>query len=47
LSSISNIRPEGLIYDIAAKKITTLINEALRLKLTGVGLKDNNNFIPY
>jgi ethanolamine ammonia-lyase small subunit len=42
---ISNIRPEGLIYEIAAQKIITLINEAMRLKMTGVGLKDNNNFI--
>jgi ethanolamine ammonia-lyase small subunit len=42
---ISNIRPEGLTYDIAAQKIVALINEAMRLKMTGVGLKDNNNFI--
>jgi len=42
---ISNIRPEGLTYDIAAQKIIALINEAMRLKMTGVGLKDNNNFI--
>ncbi|MCX6294051.1 MAG: ethanolamine ammonia-lyase subunit EutC [Sphingobacteriales bacterium] len=42
---ISNIRPEGLVYEIAAKKIATLINEAMRLKMTGVGLKEHNNFI--
>jgi len=42
---ISNIRPEGLVYDIAAKKIATLINEAMRLKMTGVGLKEHDNFI--
>jgi ethanolamine ammonia-lyase small subunit len=42
---ISNIRPEGLTYDIAAQKTIALINEAMRLKMTGVGLKDNNNFI--
>jgi ethanolamine ammonia-lyase small subunit len=42
---ISNIRPEGLVYEIAAKKIATLINEAMRLKMTGVGLKDHDNFI--
>lgn len=42
---ISNIRPEGLTYDIAAQKIIALINQAMRLKMTGVGLKDNNNFI--
>lgn len=42
---ISNIRPDGLVYEIAAKKISTLINEAMRLKMTGVGLKEHNNFI--
>jgi ethanolamine ammonia-lyase small subunit len=42
---ISNIRSEGLTYEIAAQKIIALINEAMHLKMTGVGLKDNNNFI--
>lgn len=38
---ISNIRPpEGLGYDEAADLATFLIREALRLKLTGVALKD-------
>jgi ethanolamine ammonia-lyase small subunit len=37
---ISNIRPEGLDYDAAARKAIWLANEAVRLGLTGVGLKD-------
>lgn len=42
---ISNIRPEGLNYHTAAEKIFFLINEAFRLQLSGVGLKDNGRLI--
>lgn len=38
---ISNIRPEGLPYSTAAEKIFYFVQEVLRLKLTGVKLKDN------
>ena len=37
---ISNIRPAGLPYQEAAKRTTYLIQQANKLKLTGVNLKD-------
>jgi ethanolamine ammonia-lyase small subunit len=43
---ISNIRPEGLSYAAAAKQLVWLLNEANRLRLTGVGLKDHSELRP-
>ena len=40
---ISNVRLEGLSYEIAAKKLLWLAREGARLKLTGVGLKDESD----
>lgn len=40
---ISNIRPEGLDYAGAAHKAVWLASEALRLGLSGVGLKDGSD----
>jgi len=42
---ISNIRPEGLNLSAAADKLFYLITEALRLKISGVGLKDNQKLL--
>lgn len=40
---ISNVRPEGLQYAAAAKKLVWLAKEAMRLKVTGVTLKDESD----
>lgn len=40
---ISNVRPEGLHYAAAAKKLMWLAREATRLKVTGVALKDESD----
>ncbi len=41
---ISNVRPEGLAYDIAARRALWLAVEALRRKTSGVALKDESEF---
>ena len=42
---VSNIRPEGLAYALAADKLFFLIQESLRRKLSGVGLKDESGLL--
>ena len=40
---ISNVRPEGLGYEAAARKLVWLCGEAFRIRATGVGLKDESD----
>lgn len=42
---VSNIRPEGLPYPAAAETLRFLILEALRVGLSGVGLKDTRELV--
>jgi ethanolamine ammonia-lyase small subunit len=42
---ISNIRPEGLSYQQAARKLVWLCREARQMKLSGVGLKDRSDLV--
>lgn len=43
---VSNIRPEGLAIDAAAGRLAWLAREALRRRLTGIGLKDDSEVLP-
>ena len=43
---VSNIRPESLAIDAAARKIAWLVRAALDRGLTGVGLKDDSEAAP-
>jgi ethanolamine ammonia-lyase small subunit len=42
---ISNIRPEGLNYELAAEKMAKLIKTSLQLKISGIMLKDEENLL--
>ena len=43
---LSNVRPEGLGYVEAARRLVHLCRAARQLKLTGVGLKDESDAAP-
>jgi ethanolamine ammonia-lyase small subunit len=43
---LSNIRPEGLGYAEAARRLLWLLAEAGRLRLSGVALKDDSESAP-
>jgi ethanolamine ammonia-lyase small subunit len=43
---ISNVRPEGLSYVLAAAKLAFLAQQALRLQLSGIALKDDSDLQP-
>ena len=45
-SCISNIRPEGLTYNLAAEKLALLINASMQLKLSGILLKEDMLQLP-
>lgn len=42
---ISNVRPGGLSFEAAADKLFWLIQEALKMQISGVALKDNAGLI--
>ena len=42
---VSNVRPEGLTYQMAAEKVLYLVNESLRRGLSGVALKDETELL--
>ena len=43
---LSNIRKEGLSYEIAAHRLAFLMNESKRRKLSGVSLKEDARILP-
>ncbi|MES2732442.1 MAG: ethanolamine ammonia-lyase subunit EutC [Bacteroidota bacterium] len=42
---ISNIRPEGLSYEMAAEKAFYLVSQSLNRKVSGIALKDETKFL--